>query len=68
MFKTVLERIYRAAGASAIGGILVPMIPGVLQALPPPWNLVVTVPALMAVSKWARDTYPDKWWVKLLPS
>ena len=64
-----MNAIWRRLGRSALA-ILVPQllifIPGIVEVIPPPWNLVLT-PILMGIAKGLRDGFPNKPWIKYIP-
>ncbi len=61
MFKRTLRTLL-AIGAAQ----LVPLVPGAVSLLPPPYNLLVA-PMLMGLSKGIRNAYPTVPWIKYLP-
>ena len=45
---------------------LIPLLPGAVTLLPPPFNLIVA-PILMGIAKGLRNAYPGKPWIKYIP-
>jgi len=63
--KAIYNRIMRALLATAVPQLVV-FIPGAVEILPPPWNLLLT-PALMGIAKGLRNAYPEAKWVTYIP-
>ena len=45
---------------------LLPLVPGFVSLIPPPYNLILT-PVLMGIAKGLRDGFPNRTWLKYIP-
>ena len=63
--NAILQRLGRAGLAVLIPQPL-PLVPGFVSLIPPPYNLILT-PALMGIAKGLRDGFPNRTWLKYIP-
>ena len=63
--SSILQRLGRAGLAVLIPQLL-PLVPGFVILLPPPYNLILT-PVLMGIAKGLRDGFPNSPWIKYIP-
>lgn len=63
--NTILQRLGRASLAVLLPQLL-PLVPGFVALIPPPYNLILT-PVLMGVAKGLRDGFPKVTWLRFIP-
>lgn len=63
--NTILQRLGRA-GLAVLLPQLLPLVPGFVALIPPPYNLILT-PVLMGVAKGLRDGFPKVTWLRFIP-
>lgn len=61
----IIERFIRAGIATLLPQLII-FIPGAIELLPPPYNLILT-PILMGIGKGLRSGFPKASWLKYLP-
>lgn len=63
--NALIKRLIRA-GVATLTPQLIIFIPGMIELMPPPYNLILT-PILMGIGKGLRDGFSKAPWLKYLP-